>query len=355
MTSPDKKPFIDVAAGLILRSDGALLLGQRPADKPWPGWWELPGGKLEPGETALQALARELKEELDIDVTHATPWVTYVHEYPKNIVRLAFCKVTGWAGEPRCMENQQLAWVNPNEAPQVGPLLPATEPPMRWLRVPQTCLLTSIGSPENLAAFLEHLNQALQNGLRLVQFREPGWPDGPAAANLHTALTHVLAACHAHGARCLVNSVHPQSWWNLADGVHLRAADALAFSQGMPGPASQTGQAHHTAHNKTLESHYAKPEPHPLLGLRSGQWLSASAHNPQELAAARWLNAGFVVIGHVLPTPSHPDKPALGWDAFANLAGQAGLPVLAIGGQSEATREQAGRHGAHGIAGIRLA
>src|SRR5690606_35106195 len=90
------KPFIDVAAGMILRADGSLLLAERPADKPWAGWWELPGGKIEPGETTLEALGRELKEELDIDVTHATPWVTYTHEYPKNIVRLAFCKVTGW-------------------------------------------------------------------------------------------------------------------------------------------------------------------------------------------------------------------------------------------------------------------
>ena len=75
---PANKPRIHVAAGLVLRADGALLLGQRPADKPWPGWWELPGGKLEPGETALQALARELKEEIDITVTRATRWVTYV-------------------------------------------------------------------------------------------------------------------------------------------------------------------------------------------------------------------------------------------------------------------------------------
>ena len=69
------KPEIFVAAGLILKPDGSLLLGQRPADKPWPGWWELPGGKIEAGETVLQALARELKEEIDIDVTEASPWV----------------------------------------------------------------------------------------------------------------------------------------------------------------------------------------------------------------------------------------------------------------------------------------
>src|SRR5690554_6024480 len=94
------KRFIDVAAGLVLKADGQLLLAQRPGDKQWSGWWELPGGKIEVGETPKQALIRELNEELGIVVTHATPWVTYTHEYPNTIVRLAFHRVTGWTGEP---------------------------------------------------------------------------------------------------------------------------------------------------------------------------------------------------------------------------------------------------------------
>lgn len=349
-TAPHTKPFIQVAAGLILRPDGALLLGQRPADKPWPGWWELPGGKLEPGETPLQALARELKEELDITVTHATPWVTYTHEYPKNIVCLNFCKVTGWNGEPRGMENQQLAWVNPETPPDVGPLLPATEPPMRWLRVPNRYLLSSIGSPEHLPAFLERLRQALQNGLRLVQFREPAWPQGIDDPGLEAALAQVVALCHTHQARCLVNSIHPQQWWALADGVHLRASDALAWAQGR---ASSQASAESPTQPMARESHYGHAQPHPALGLKSDHWLAVSAHTEQELAAARTLNANFVVVGHVLQTPSHPNEQPLGWKGFEALAHQAGLPVLAIGGQSQATLAQAEQHGAHGIAGIR--
>src|SRR5690606_36735538 len=98
------KPFIKVAAGLILRPDGQLLLAQRPSDKPWAGWWELPGGKIEAGESTLEALARELQEELGIQITDASPWVTYTHEYPKNIVQLAFCRVYGWTGTPAGLE-----------------------------------------------------------------------------------------------------------------------------------------------------------------------------------------------------------------------------------------------------------
>ncbi|SHH21379.1 Nudix family hydrolase [Pollutimonas bauzanensis] len=318
------KPFIDVAAGLILRADGALLLAERPADKPWSGWWELPGGKIEAGESVLQALARELKEELDIEVTEATPWVTYTHEYPKNIVRLAFCRVTGWTGEPRGIEGQRLEWVDPQQTLAVGPLLPATEPPLRWLRLPDRYLLTSIGGAAGLAVFLDKLTRALEGGIRLVQFREPDWPAGQTDPDLHAAFQQVLRRCHEFGARCLVNSCHPQSWWAQADGVHLRAVDARARAAGLPAPA---------------------PAHAGLLGV--------SAHDAEDLLAARALNADFAVLGHVLDTPSHPGRPGMGWERYAALAGQASLPVFAIGGQSAATVKTARRHGAHGIAGIR--
>ncbi|AEC21953.1 hypothetical protein PT7_3413 [Pusillimonas sp. T7-7] len=317
------KPFIEVAAGLIMQPDGSLLLAQRPADKPWPGWWELPGGKIEPGETTLQALARELKEELDIDVTVATPWVTYTHEYPKNIVRLAFCRVTGWEGEPTGVEGQQLSWVKLDGPLSVGPLLPATEPPLRWIRLPDRYLLTSIGSNNELSNYLAKLTRALQDGLKLVQFREPGW-NAESEQDVYTAFKQIVELCHEYGARCLINSCHPEAWWTQADGVHLRAADVRNLAA----------------------AGAAIKEKAPGL-------LAVSAHTVADLDAARTLDADFAVLGHVLSTPSHPGEPGMGWAQFASLITDAGLPVFAIGGQSAATLEAARQHGAHGIAGIR--
>ncbi|MEO6985655.1 MAG: Nudix family hydrolase [Paralcaligenes sp.] len=314
------KPLIEVAAGLILRADGWLLLAERPAGKPWSGWWELPGGKIEAGETVLQALARELKEELDIDVTNATPWVTYTHEYPKNMVRLSFCRVTGWKGEPAGIEGQRLAWVDPHKPITVGTLLPATEPPLRWLRLPDQYLITSIERTSNLAGFLEQLDHALQNGVKLVQFREPFWSDDASTDEVNEGFRQVLQRCHQGGAQCLLNSVHPQRWRDLADGVHWRACDARAQAT----PAS------------------------PTQGL-----VGVSAHTSEDLAAARRLNADFVVLGHVLATPSHPGQPGMGWARFSQLAEQAGRPVFAIGGQSRQTLGEAQHHGAHGVAGMR--
>ena len=316
---PEK--IIDVAVGVLLRPDGTVLLGNRPADKPWPGWWELPGGKLEPGESVLQALTRELKEEIGIIVTQATPWVTYVHAYPTTTVRLAFCRVTEWTGEPQSLEGQLLRWVPIDSAQDIPQLLPATYPPLRWLQLPTVYAISSAGSPEQFPQFLNRLDHGLAAGIKLFQWREPSWPGGPAQADLHQALESVLARCHAAGARILVNSIHPEAWWHEADGVHLRSQDAAQLN--------------------------SRPT------LAAGKRVGVSTHNLPELEHARALDADFAVLGPVLPTASHPGHPGIGWDNFAQLNAQAGLPVFALGGQSAATLAHAQSVGGHGFAGIR--
>ncbi|MBV6273363.1 Nudix family hydrolase [Alcaligenaceae bacterium CGII-47] len=314
------KPYIRVAAGLILDERGHLLLGQRPAGKPWAGWWELPGGKIEAGESIKQALVRELHEELGIRATQIYPWVTHIHEYPKNIVELAFCQVTAWEGTPQGLENQDLAWVDPQDPIDVGPLLPATEPPLRWLQLPTRYLISHIVTPEGVQPFMVRLKAALTTGLRLVQFREPNWTGAPDA--LYEIFRDIVALCHGHGAQCLINSAHPATWWAQADGVHLRAVDA-----------------------QRLAAKGARQHPNGLLGV--------SAHNPEEIQVARTLNADFIVLGHVLDTPSHAEDAAIGWDQFEQWAALAGRPVFALGGQSVDTAQTARQHGAHGIAAIR--
>ncbi|MGO3891012.1 MAG: Nudix family hydrolase [Paenalcaligenes sp.] len=335
------KPRIHAAVGIILREDGKVLFGQRPADKPWPGYWELPGGKVEAGETVQQALSRELKEELDIDVTHSTPWIEYVHEYPKNIVRLSFYKVDAWNGEETGVEGQDLTWLTPAWPLSVEPVLPAAEPPMRWLSLPNRYLLSHISTESNTDNWLEQLERALENGVQLVQFREPEWEelavsDAEQRSALHQAWLATRELCWKYGARCLINSVHPKAWWTEGDGVQLRAHDAQHWAA-----EANAGLKADTAHAD------------PVLGLPETALVGVSAHNHNDLEAAIKLNASFVVVGHVLPTPSHPDEEGLGWAAFQELAWQAGRPVYAIGGQSEKTLAEASEHGAHGIAGIR--
>ena len=124
-------PRIAVAVGVLLRADGSFLLASRPAGKPWAGYWEFPGGKLEAGESVELALARELHEELGIDDIEAQFWRSCPMDYSHAAVELFFCKVTCWRGEPQPREGQQLAW---QQLPvSVAPVLPGTLPVLRWL------------------------------------------------------------------------------------------------------------------------------------------------------------------------------------------------------------------------------
>jgi 8-oxo-dGTP diphosphatase len=124
------RPITEVAVGVLVRPDGQFLLTSRPEGKVYAGYWEFPGGKVEPGETVEQALARELREELGIQIGAAHPWKVEMFDYPHALVRLNFCKVFDWAGEFQMLEGQQMAWA---DLPvQVKPVLPGTFPVLAW-------------------------------------------------------------------------------------------------------------------------------------------------------------------------------------------------------------------------------
>ncbi len=124
---------VNVAVGILLAASGAVLMAQRPAGKPYAGYWEFPGGKVELGEAILAALVREFNEELgvQIDPEQAQPWCGCEYVYPHAHVRLHFYLCRGWQGEPQGLEGQQLAWQGGSI--EVQPLLPATIPLLEWL------------------------------------------------------------------------------------------------------------------------------------------------------------------------------------------------------------------------------
>src|SRR6478672_13853146 len=106
----DDAGIVDVAVGVLIGERGRFLLTSRPAGKVYAGWWEFPGGKLERGETVEAALARELHEELGIDVVDVRPWHVTRVDYAHARVRLHFCKVLGWNGAIAMREGQAMAW-----------------------------------------------------------------------------------------------------------------------------------------------------------------------------------------------------------------------------------------------------
>jgi 8-oxo-dGTP diphosphatase len=125
-----ERAVVEVAVGVLIRADDAFLLTSRPSGKPYAGYWEFPGGKLEIGESVEQALRRELQEELGIDIGEVQPWKNEMVDYPHALVRLHFCKVFRWTGELQMREAQMFSW---EQLPvQVDPVLPGTIPVLNW-------------------------------------------------------------------------------------------------------------------------------------------------------------------------------------------------------------------------------
>lgn len=133
------------AVGILRKETGEVLLAERPVGKPWPGYWEFPGGKVEPGESAEVALKRELKEELGIESQKVSQWLEQQYDYPAHhnaageltavakTVHLTFFIVTEWLGEPAGIENQRLSWQMPSQL-TVSPMLPANQPILEALQ-----------------------------------------------------------------------------------------------------------------------------------------------------------------------------------------------------------------------------
>ncbi|HCA26350.1 MAG TPA: Nudix family hydrolase [Betaproteobacteria bacterium] len=304
--------LVEVAAAVICRPDGCFLLAERPHGKAYAGYWEFPGGKVEAGETARQALVREAREELGIEIADAYPWITRIYHYPHASVRLNFFRVVRWTGEPHGKESQRLAWQRV-ERVDVAPLLPANGPVLAALALPAVYGVTHAGDI-GAAAFLARLEAALEKGLRLIQVREKALPP-PALEDFSQA---VIARARSYGARVVINGDTALAAAVGADGVQLTAAQLMALTQ--------------------------RPD-FPLCG--------ASCHNGEELARAAACGLDFAALSPVKPTSSHPGAPVLGWTRFTELLRHYPLPVYALGGLAAEDLPTAWAQGAHGIAMLR--
>ena len=107
--------WLEVVCGIV-RRDGLFLASCRAAHQPHAGWWEFPGGKIEPGESAPEALARELREELGVEIGSPVFWRSVEHVYPDKKVRLHVFFVDSVEGDPCPAEGQAVRWVTPGEA-----------------------------------------------------------------------------------------------------------------------------------------------------------------------------------------------------------------------------------------------
>ncbi|WP_127477866.1 Nudix family hydrolase [Sulfurivermis fontis] len=309
-------PVIHVAAAAIIDAAGRVLIARRPLHTHQGGLWEFPGGKLEHGEDVLTALARELHEELGIDVLRARPLISIPYSYPDRRILLDVWRVDAFAGDARGQAGQDIRWVGLDQLaefsfpPPNRPIITALQLPDRYLITPEP------GQIKDWPIFLAHLEQALQRGTSLVQLRARQLDQ----AGLQLLAPQVLALCRRYRARLLLNAAPSLAAELDMDGVHLNSECAKDCVQ------------------------------RPVAGKR---WLvGVSCHTAEELAHACKMDADFALLSPVQPTASHPGVPALGWDVFARLVAATTIPVYALGGMRVVDIPTAWQHGGQGIAAI---
>ncbi|WP_374088863.1 Nudix family hydrolase [Methylomicrobium lacus] len=301
---------LQVAAGVIKGSDGKILIAKRDESLHQGGLWEFPGGKIEAGETPEQALCRELKEELDIEVCSAAPLITIHHRYPDRAVTLRVFVVDRFSGSATGCLGQPIRWVAPNELTHFT-FPAANRPIVTAARLPP---YYAILDDQVSGGLMQDLHKFLTNGIKLIQARLKT----SSHADVASFLSKAYPLCRAHDAVLLINSA--VDFGNAAaDGLHLTASDLLALQER---PAAY-------------------------------RWLGASCHTLAELEHAEKIGADFAVLAPVLPTQSHPETAALGWERFSALIEQINIPVYALGGLAKEDLDAARAAGAQGIAGIR--
>ncbi|WP_442497636.1 Nudix family hydrolase [Methylobacter sp. sgz302048] len=302
---------LQVAVGVVKNAAGQILISLRDRSLHQGGLWEFPGGKIEPLETAEQALSRELKEELDIAVENASPLITIEHQYPDLAVQLHVFLVEQFSGHARGCEGQLFKWVAPNELDQ-HEFPAANRPIVTAARLPAYYAILDDADESQLLA---NLQKILDRGVRLIQARLKTAPRQAVEKFIERA----YPLCRERGALLLANSAVEAACELDVSGIHLTSRHLMALGQ-RPGNV---------------------------------KWLAASCHNLQELQHAQAIGVDFAVLAPVLLTQTHPGAQALGWQQFAELVSKANLPVYALGGMSLSCLLKARQAGGQGIAAIR--
>lgn len=324
----------DIAVGALVDGGQRVLLAKRPQGTHLGGHWELPGGKLEPGESPQEGLRRELDEEIGVRALQLEPLRTLVQHYPDRSLRLHGYRVRSWEGEPVGREGQELRWEAPPHAAQLS-LPEGTRPILNALRLPRQWILTGDRLP-GLDALRLALGRGGPNG--------PDSPDGPGirsglllrllppqAEALAAALPQIAALCRELDAPLVVHRGHA-------------VPDGLGAGQG-----AELGNDPVCGGHVTAAQLRDPAGPRPAgFGWPAG----ASCHSLQELLLAEERGFDYALLAPVQATASHPGAEPLGWERARQLIEACRLPVYLMGGLGPADLPRALDCGAQGVAGI---
>ena len=306
--------IVHVAVAVIRDKDGQVFITRRPNYVHQGGLWEFPGGKVEPGESVLDALRREIKEEAGVSIQHAQPLIKIPYRYPDKHVLLDVWEVTQYSGDPHGKEGQPCNWVATRDLVTLDfPL--ANRPIISAVQLPSVFLVTpEPGSDKKL--FLATLVRSIESGVRWIVLRAKSLSDD----DYKTLAREVCEICSIRGATVMLSTDTEEIDRLAAGGLHVTASQLMRL----------------------------KNRP-----LRADQWFSASCHNREEIEHANSIGIDFIFLGSVKQTASHKDVKPIGWDEFARLTDFASMPVYAIGGMTSEDQAQSRLMGGQGIAAIR--
>ena len=297
-----------IVVAIIRDKNNKILIAQRANEQHQGGKWEFSGGKVEAGETAQQALVRELDEELGIHITTATPLIQIQHHYADISIFLDVFEVNEWRGEVYGKEGQPIRWVMLNELRNY-PFPAANKPILQALTLPDSCLITPEIDDENL--FKQGVLRCLDKGIKLIQYRAKTL----SKSDYIRRATWLSLQCKVYQCRLVLNSPPDKSL--SLQGLHLTSYQLLAQNK------------------------------RPDVTL-----LSAACHNEAELKKAQELAVDFVFLSPIQATSSHPEAKARGWEWFRKAVKQVNMPVYALGGLGKGDITIAKSNGAQGIAAI---
>lgn len=302
-------PIIEVAATILRNSDGQVLMAERRPNQIAGGYWELPGGKIEPGETPIETAARELTEEVGVRASRLRPGPVHEHIFPTKRIRLNLFHVDAWSGEPQGRERQRVAWADPGNP--LGPVLPSNERILSALSLPPIYAVVNAGRRDQISQLLDASERAFHSGIRLAQLRAPELSPGQRV-NLAGRLADIAEPA---GARIMMVGRAIEARRAGMAGVHATASD--------------------------LRQTHQRPQV-PL-------W-AATCHNDSDVERALTLGADFIVLAPIQASASHPDSRPLGWEHLGRLTATSPIPIYAQGGMTSESIGDAKSAGAVGVA-----
>ncbi len=313
---PSQSSALHVAVGVIKNCDSKILISKRNKSAHQGNLWEFPGGKVEPGESVRDALFRELREELGIQVSHATPLIKVKHSYPDLNVLLDVWLVASFDGQPKGLEGQETAWVESDRL-TLYKFPSANLPILTAVRLPNFYAILDDERGDQ-TVLRDRFARLIDYGLDFIRIRAKSLSQTSYVDLATWACEYAVGS----GAKIILNA-EPELAIRLgAAGIHLDSARLMELT--------------------------VKPMTSPF-------WIAASCHNKTELKQAEKLAVDFAVLGPVLDTPSHPGACTLTWRGFENLVADTRSPVYGIGGlrRSDLMRiQQAGGQGVAGISGF---